>query len=170
MISNPFVQDLLDVLRLRIRPLSHYVYPYWQLAVLIGMVALAHTAVTPPPAALLVPSLLRSVVSIMVALLAQVLFFGWWLSLGQRWKDKGQLLNLFSLMALTEGVIFLTPLTVWLPQNVGAVLWFVIVLFQKLVLLIALSRSTQVALSHVLVGMLLAKGLAVLLGMIALAG
>jgi di/tripeptidase len=42
--QNQFVEDLLDLIRLRVKPLLHYSYPWWQPALLVTLLGVFSAA------------------------------------------------------------------------------------------------------------------------------
>ncbi len=150
--ESQLVTDLLDLLRLRVQPLAHYRYPWWQPALLITLLGVfaASTAEF-----MVAPALARIAYFVCLnwfELLLMTHFFHWWMQLGGRWNGEGSLLQL---MAVCQGVQILEPLLTWLPDPVAVSASLLLAGYSIVMLVHALAAATHVARSHVMGGILL---------------
>ena len=150
--QNQFVEDLLDLIRLRVKPLLHYSYPWWQPALLVTLLGVFSAAMAEQFSAPPEGRILFFVALNWLELLLMANFFDWWLRQGNRWKGEGSLLPL---LAVAQGIQVLEPLLSWLPDDVGVPVSLLLAAYSVVVLINALTVATHVARTHVIGGILL---------------
>lgn len=133
------IDDVIDLVRGRVKSLPHYQYPRWQLALFL---LLCSVVVSPSIIDLDGPiapqlSLLFVVTWLQIALLAR--FMGWWL------KPRGQSepLDLFGVIVVVNGLQLLEPLTSWLDPKPAAVAQVFLSLLSLAVLINALAGVSE---------------------------
>ena len=104
--QNQFVEDLLDLIRLRVKPLLHYSYPWWQPALLVTLLGVFSAAMAEQFSAPPEGRILFFVALNWLELLLMANFFDWWLRQGNRWNGEGSLLPL---LAVAQGIQVLEP-------------------------------------------------------------
>lgn len=159
------LQDALDLARLRVRPLAHYVYVYWQPALWLTGMACVQALFAEGLKASLLERLAFFVVLTWAQVVVLVLFFTWWLSLRQRWNRQG---SLFPLAVLASSLQFVEPLLALLPADLAVLCVLMLGVYQVVVLIRALSVATGVTTRHVVGGMLVFLPMALLLSLMAL--
>lgn len=146
-----FIDDLIDLVRGRVKPIEHYQYPFWQ-----SLLVLALLGIVAAPSASSIPGPIEGkvlffvmVTCLQAALLAR--FMGWWL----KQAGWGEQRPLFGLVALSNAPKFLIPLTSWLSPvaavSVQVALWLVCIVVQINSFALVSGRSRL----RVLMGMLL---------------
>lgn len=149
---NQFVEDILDLMRLRAQPLAHYIYPWWQPALLVTLLGVFSAAMAEQLTAPAEGRILFFVVLNWLELLLMANFFDWWLRQGDRWNGEGSLLPL---LAVAQGVQLIEPLLSWLPDDVGVPVSLTLAMYSVVILINALTVATGVVRSHVIGGVLL---------------
>lgn len=153
------LHDALDLAMLRIKPLSEYQYPMWQVwAILVGIALAKSTSDIE-----LHTGALNRIVFIFCALGAQSLVMVWFLKawfklkLGankkpvSNWSGEGSLLTL---VVLVQCVEFVRPLLFWFDQNIQIILTVLLLAYGLFLTIIALARSTNTTVPMVLGGVL----------------
>lgn len=149
---NQFVEDILDLMRLRAQPLAHYTYPWWQPALLVTLLGVFSAAMAEQLTAPAEGRILFFVALNWLELLLMTHFFDWWLRHGDRWNGEG---NLLPLLAVAQGVQLIEPLLSWLPDDVGVPVSLALAVYSVVILINALTVATGVVRSHVIGGVLL---------------
>lgn len=165
------LHDALDLVMLRIKPLSEYQYPMWQVWAILAGVAIAGsvTAVVlhteTPNRALFIFSMKA------VQYLAMARFFKVWLQLKlgtnkkpvSNWNGQGSLLTL---LIMVQCLDFLQPLLLWLEPSAQVLLSIVLLIYSLTLLVLALARSTETSVPMVLGGLLLCAPMLVMIGLL----
>ncbi len=159
---NQIIEDLFDLLRLRVKPLAHYAYPNWQLAILIVLSGVAGAAVDKQYIPILALHIISAVISYAVYLWVQSYFFQWWLRRGGRWNGTD---SLFPIMVLTGSVLFFFPLLLLFPDDLAGILLLPFLVIKSIVRIVAISRATGVAIGYVIGGALLIYIVSVLMAL-----
>jgi hypothetical protein len=164
--------DALDLARFRVRPVDTYAYPWWQpvsMLTLVGVLpALTTRFSAPDGGASPIPfGVLLFGLGVLTWLQAvtQAHFYGWWLRQGGRWRGGASLFPLIVGLATIQ--LLALPLSM-LPDTIRPLLALGFMAYQLVLLPVALSRATGVALGHVLAGLLLYALAAMVLMMIVL--
>ncbi|MFC4159571.1 hypothetical protein [Chitinimonas lacunae] len=142
--------DAFEIACFRIRPLDHYVYPFWQPMLWLSLIS-AVPVLTGALQASLPERLLFFELLGWAQVLLLTIFLSWWLRLGQRWKGEGSLFPLTVLCHSSALLLVLAPVL-----ETGAFLLFkaALSIYQVVLLVVALSRATGVTRGHVAIGLL----------------
>lgn len=163
------LHDAFDLACLRIKPLSEYQYPLWQVWAVLAGVALAGST----SAVILHTDQMNRALFIfsMKALqyLAMARFFKVWLQLKlgadkkpvSNWNGQGSLLTL---LILVQAIDFVQPLLLWLDDGVQALVGLFLFSYSITILVLALARSTETSIMKVLGGLLLCAPMLALIG------
>lgn len=157
--QNQLIQDIFDLLRLRVKPLAHYTYPRWQMVLLVILLGIAGSVTDKQVIPNVELHVLSSVVSRLLDMLLAAYFYRWWLKQGERWDGKDRL---FPLIALTDSVMFIYPICLWIPNDAAGLLIFPLGAFRIFLQITAISSATGVARGHVIGGTLLLFGVSML--------
>lgn len=135
---------------LRVKPLSHYAYQYWQPALWLTVLG-ALPAFFDDMLKVDIPQrLLFWIVLMWVQTLVVTAFFSWWLKVGERWKGGGSLFPLIVLVASTE---LIEPIISLLPDDLGTFMEVVVLIAQLVILVRALAVATGSGVQHVVTGL-----------------
>lgn len=163
------LHDALDLAMLRIKPLSEYQYPMWQVWAILAGVAIAGSVT----AVVLHTETLNRALFIFsmkaVQYLAMARFFKVWLQLKlgankkpvSNWSGQGSLLTL---LIMVQCIDFLQPLLLWLDTNTQMLLSIVLLIYSLTLLVLALARATEASVPMVLGGLLLCAPMLALIG------
>lgn len=158
-----FFVDLLNLLRFRFQPLSHYVYPAWQP---IGLLALA--AILGGVFSSKIQADVPGKMAFFFALtLAQTALLSLWLMIWWKWVLRRPFVgSLFPLLALCTGPQFLVPFAVLLPIKVAAALIMAIAFYSFILVLSAIAAALGERRRTVLLAMIAYLPLALILSQI----
>ncbi|AUH51626.1 hypothetical protein CXB49_12750 [Chromobacterium sp. ATCC 53434] len=153
------IDDVLDLLRLRVKPLAAYQYPLWQPALLLTALGLIASGDTAELGGNIAGRIGFMVLFTWLETLLFTRFMTFWLKLG-----KGELSgSLFGLVVVASGLQFLEPLTSWLPGDAAQVIDVLLSILGLVVLVNALVKVSGVSVLRVLAGVVLFAPLALLL-------
>ncbi|SFN33504.1 hypothetical protein SAMN05660284_01235 [Formivibrio citricus] len=146
-----FIADLLDLLRFRFQPLSHYVYPAWQP---LGWLALA--AILGGSASTEVQAALPGKLAFFFVLtLAETAFLSIWLMVWWKWVLRRPFTgSLFPLLTLCTGPQFLVPLVALLPPRSSAIILLTIAIYNLVLMVSAVAAALEERRRTVLLGMM----------------
>jgi len=143
------LQDALEVAMLRVKPLSHYTYEYWQPMLWLTLVGALPAFFDDMLKVDMPQRLLFWVVLTWIQTLVMTAFFSWWLKLGERWKGGGSLFPLVVLVTSTEVV---EPFIDLLPDDLKMGVTLFVLIVQLVVLVRALTVATGSTVQHVVSG------------------
>ncbi|KIA81669.1 hypothetical protein QR66_03615 [Chromobacterium piscinae] len=153
------IDDLFDLLRLRVKPLAAYQYPWWQPALLLTLLGVIASGDTTELGSNVAGRIGFMVAFTWLETVFFIRFIGFWLRLG-----KAELAgSLFGLVVVASGLQFIEPLTSWLPDDVAAGADMLLSLLGLVVLVNALSQVSGVSKLRVLAGVVLFAPLALVL-------
>ncbi|OHX14682.1 hypothetical protein [Chromobacterium sphagni] len=153
------IDDVLDLLRLRVKPLAVYQYPWWQPALLLTLLGLIASGDTAELGGNIAGRIGFMVLFTWLETVFFTRFITFWLRLA-----KGELTApLFGLVVVASGLQFVEPLTSWLPDDMAAGADVALSLFGLVVLVNALSVVSTVSRLRVMLGVALFMPLALVL-------
>ncbi|AAQ59601.1 hypothetical protein [Chromobacterium violaceum] len=153
------IDDVLDLLRLRVKPLAAYQYVWWQPALLLTLMG----AVSSGDTAELGGNIAGRIGFMVLFTWLQTLLFARFMGVWLRW-GKGEVGgSLFGLVVVASGLQVVEPLTSWLPGDAARVADILLSLLGLVVLVNALSKVSQVSVTRTLVGVVLFAPLSLLL-------
>ncbi|MEO9383598.1 hypothetical protein [Chromobacterium phragmitis] len=153
------IDDAIDLLRLRVKPLAAYQYPWWQTALFLTLMG----AVSSGDTAELGDNIAGRVAFMVLFTWLQTLLFARFMAVWLRWS-KGELAgSLFGLVVAANGLQLISPLTSWLPADVARVADLMLSLAGLVVLINALAKVSQVSVLRTLLGALLFAPLSLVL-------
>lgn len=152
------IDDTLDLVRLRFKPLEEYQYPFWQPALVLTLLGVVSAAGAENFTGDTGERILFFVALNWLETTLFVAFIGWWLRLA-KWKQSG---SLFGIAVLANAPQFLEPLASWLPEGAATVAAFVIALYCVMILLQALAAVSGVNRLRIMLGVVLFAPLAML--------
>ncbi|QEL54929.1 hypothetical protein [Chromobacterium paludis] len=153
------IDDVFDLLRLRVKPLAAYQYPLWQPALLLTVLGLISSGGTAELGGNIAGRIAYMVLFTWLETWFFTRFITFWLRLG-----KGEVAgSLFGLVVVASGLQFIEPLTSWLPEDVAAGVDMLLSLVGLVVLVNALSTVSGVSKLRVLAGVVLFAPLALVL-------
>ncbi|SUX55909.1 hypothetical protein [Chromobacterium vaccinii] len=153
------IDDVLDLLRLRVKPLAAYQYAWWQPALLLTLMG----AVSSGDTAELGGNIAGRIGFMVLFTWLQTLLFARFMGVWLRW-GKGEVSgSLFGLVVVASGLQFVEPLTSWLPGDAAKVIDILLSLLGLVVLVNALSKVAQVSVMRTLAGVVLFAPLSLLL-------
>nr|WP_233201175.1 hypothetical protein [Chromobacterium alticapitis] len=153
------MDDVFDLLRLRVKPLAAYQYPWWQPALLLTALGLIASGDTAELGSNIAGRIGYMVLFTWLETLFFTRFIGFWLRLA-----KGEATgSLFGLVVVASGLQFIEPLTSWLPEDVSSGADMLLSMAGLVVLVNALSKVSGVSKLRVLAGVVLFAPLALVL-------
>ncbi|MBA8734952.1 hypothetical protein [Chromobacterium violaceum] len=153
------IDDVLDLLCLRVKPLAAYQYVWWQPALLLTLMG----AVSSGDTAELGGNIAGRIGFMVLFTWLQTLLFARFMGVWLRW-GKGEVGgSLFGLVVVASGLQVVEPLTSWLPGDAARVADILLSLLGLVVLVNALSKVSQVSVTRTLVGVVLFAPLSLLL-------
>ncbi|UTH74149.1 hypothetical protein [Chromobacterium sp. IIBBL 290-4] len=153
------IDDVIDLLRLRVKPLAAYQYPWWQPALMLTVLGLVASGDTGDLGDNIAGRMGYAVALTWLAVAGFSRFMSFWLRLNK--GDVGG--SLFGLVVVASGLQFILPLASWLPDDAAAGMYFSVSLFGMIVMVNALSKVAAVSKWRVLLGMFLFAPLGLLL-------
>ena len=135
---NKLIRDVLDLLRFRIQPLSHYVYPAWQPLAWIALIGVVGAASAYEFQAGFIARVgFFVVLNLLETLLLSFWLMGWW-----RWILKRPInCSLFPLVVLVSSTQLLEPLTFLLPENLSMAFAFPLAVYGVVLLVVAVAQA-----------------------------
>lgn len=152
------VQDMIDLARFRVRPLTEYHYPGWQIMSVVTLIGLFAAASASDIQASVPARIVFFVMLKWLELSLMSWFFNWWMRQGENWDGEGEILPL---LVASSGINLLAPLLSWFPDGVAQLLAIGMSAYGVLVLVQALSLATGARRGHVIGGVLLFLPMAV---------
>ncbi|XLM21985.1 hypothetical protein MKD33_09105, partial [Chromobacterium piscinae] len=107
------IDDLFDLLRLRVKPLAAYQYVWWQPALLLTLLGAVSSGDTTELGSNVAGRIGFMVVFTWLETVLFARFIGFWL----RWGKAELGGSLFGLVVVASGLQFIEPLTSWLPDD-----------------------------------------------------
>ncbi|OWY39434.1 hypothetical protein CEK28_08155 [Xenophilus sp. AP218F] len=153
------IDDALDLLRLRVKPLAAYQYPWWQPALLLTLLGLVASADTAELGDNLLGRMLFMVAFTWLETALFVRFIGFWMRAG-KWQASG---SLFGLVVAASALQFIAPLTSWLPDDAALVADSALSVLGVLILVHALAAVSGLTRLRVACGVVLFAPIAMLL-------
>ena len=153
------IDDAIDLLRFRVKPLEAYQYPAWLPALALTLLAVIGSAGASDLGDDIGGRMTFLVLFTWLETLCFAQFMGVWLRLA-KWKQTG---SLFGLIVVANALQFVEPLTSWLPDQGAMVADMVLSLIEVMVLINALAQVSGVSRLRVLLGILLFSPLALVL-------
>lgn len=153
------IDDVVDLLRFRVKPLDAYQYPRWQTLLFLVALGLVASADTAELGGNLTGRMLFMVLFTLAETLCFAGFIGLWLRFA-KWEGRE---SLFGLVAVASGLQFIEPLTSWLPDDVALAVNAMLSIFGILVLVNALAVVSGIHRLRVALGVLLFAPVAMVL-------
>ena len=151
-----FIDDMFNLVRLRVYTLDNYQYPFWQPALVLTLLGLVSAAGAEGFTANLGVRIAFFVLLNWVETLLFVGFLSWWLK-RVGWKPP---LPLFALVVMSNAPQLLSPLTSWLPESIAQLILLLLALLCVVILVHALSSISRLPRLRILLGMVLFTPLA----------
>ncbi|MDK2125852.1 hypothetical protein [Parachitinimonas caeni] len=157
---NKLLSDALSLALLRVKPLSHYVYPFWLPMVWLTLIAAMMSPGLPLLNASLPAKFLVVAIVQWVEVLVLTFVMSWWLKLGNRWNGDGSLFPLIvvastvQLLGIAVSALDLVPLAL------------IAAIYRLVVLVHAIAGATGVRKSYVVGGILVFLPVAVVVTLI----
>lgn len=153
------IDDAIDLLRFRVRPLEMYQYPVWQTTLFLVILAI----VSAPGAAGFGDNMPGKIAFMLTFSWLDAFLFArfmaWWLRLA-KWQPTG---SLFGLMVIANGVDFIQPLTSWLSPTAAVVANAILFMMWLSGLVNALSKLSGVSIFRIMFGILCFSPLALVM-------
>lgn len=145
------IDDAIDLVRLRAKPLAEYRYPSWQLYVVLLLIGLTNSAgadsfTGPLLARIVFFTVFNGLETVLMAAVMRS-----WLRFGG-WRDDA---SLWPLVVLAGSLQVLEPLTSWLDSDLELALAALLSIYTLLVLIVTVSQATGMPRWRVAVGVLL---------------
>ena len=153
---------MIDLVRLRVKPLENYQYPAWQTTIFVVLYGLIGGAEASGLGGNLLGRIGLYVVFSWLHLKLVARFMVFWLGLFKRKLTY----PLFGLLVACNGIGILSPLTSWLPEDVGLAATIALAFIGLLVTVNAIAKVGGVTRIKVFLGALVAGMLVVLLFMV----
>lgn len=156
---STMIDDMIDLIRLRVKPLANYQYPIWQSALVVIFLGVIGGV----GAQGLGDNVLGRIAFFILFTWLQLNVVAYFMALWSRLFKQKVEYSLFGVLMACNGMAILSPLASWLPDDVGIGVNIALAIMGLAITINSLAIVTQLSYLKVFVGALLAGPLVLIL-------